>query len=129
MQHTSSLALVVEDEWLPRMDIADALAERGWEVMECATGEQALEFLAGGAAVEVLVTDIRLPGTVNGWDVAMRLREVRPEAVVIYCSGNPVDGTRQVAQSTFLAKPCNMDKLLVAAGRPGKTQSGETSPV
>jgi CheY-like chemotaxis protein len=122
VQSSSSLALVVEDEWFPRMDLADALAERGWEVVECATGEQAMAFLASGAPVQVLVTDIRLPGGVNGWDVAMRLRTINPHAVVIYCSGNPVEAERQVSASTFLSKPCDMDKLLKAAGRPGKTE-------
>ena len=118
----SSLALVVEDEWFPRMDLADALSEIGWQVVECATGEQAMAFLASGAQVAVLVTDIRLPGAVNGWDVAIQLRTINPDAVVIYCSGNPVDCERQVSASTFLSKPCAMDKLLKAAGRPGETE-------
>src|SRR5262245_39464911 len=104
------------------MDLADALSEIGWEVMECPTGEQAMAFLASGVKVAVLVTDIRLPGTVNGWDVAIQLRAINPQAVVIYCSGNPVDAAQQVPASTFLSKPCEMDKLLKAAGRPGETE-------
>ena len=122
----SPVALVVEDEWLPRMDIADALMAAGWDVVECATGMQALDYLAGGAVVQVLVTDIRLPGTVNGWDVAQRLRELHPEAVVVYCSGNPRDAGRQVSDSTFFSKPCDMEKLLKACGRPDEAGPATT---
>lgn len=104
------------------MDIADALMAAGWDVVECATGIQALDFLAGGVPVKVLVTDIRLPGAVNGWDVAQRLREIDPKAVVVYCSGNPVDPGRQVQDSAFFSKPCDMEKLVKACGRPGEIE-------
>ena len=123
MSQETACALVVEDEWLPRMDIADALSEIGWDVVECATGQQALDFLTSGAAVRLLVTDIRLPGTVNGWDIALKLREINPNAVVVYCSGNPIDEKRRVNDSVFFAKPCPMDRLLQAAGRPDAAET------
>lgn len=112
------LALVVEDELIPRMDIADALSASGWKVVECSTGEQALAIFASEVWVQVLVTDIRLPGSVDGWDVASRLREINPNAVVVYCSANSIDSERQVSKSTFLSKPYEMDRLIKAAGQP-----------
>lgn len=110
--------MVVEDEWLVRMDIADALSDAGWHVLEAATGEAALEFLETTQQIDLLVTDIRLPGAVNGWDVAEKYREANSDIAVIYCSGNPSDKARQVQDSIFLSKPCRID-LLVHAAKPG----------
>ena len=110
--------MVVEDEWLVRMEIADALSEVGWHVLEAATGEAALELLEKGQQIDLLVTDIRLPGPVSGWDVAEKYREACSDIVVIYCSGNPSDKARQVRDSVFLTKPCRMD-LLIHAAKPG----------
>jgi CheY-like chemotaxis protein len=107
--------VVVEDEWVVRMEIADALSEAGWHVLEAATGETALELLNKEQQIDLLVTDIRLPGPVNGWDVAEKYREASSDVVVIYCSGNPSDKARQVQDSVFLPKPCRIDLLMHAA--------------
>ncbi|MBV9571095.1 MAG: response regulator [Alphaproteobacteria bacterium] len=110
-------ALVVEDEWLVRMELADALTDAGWNVVEAPTGEAALEYLGQGRQFHLLVTDIRLPGPVDGWTVAERYRAADPHIVVIYCSGNPINNERQVENSTFLPKPCRIDVLLDVSNR------------
>jgi CheY-like chemotaxis protein len=111
--------VVVEDEWLVRMQLADALTDAGWQVIEVATGEAAISVLEHTPHVDLLVTDIRLPGPVTGWDIAEKYREARSDVAVIYCSGNPADAARQVGGSVFLPKPCRMDVLLhAAASRP-----------
>lgn len=110
--------MVVEDEWLVRMEIADALTEAGWTVVEAATGEVAITVLEQAPRIDLLVTDIRLTGPVTGWDVAEKYRAARSDVVVIYCSGNPTDKARQVEGSVFLPKPCRIDMLLHIA-KPG----------
>lgn len=110
------LAVVVEDEWLIRIQIADTLRDAGWEVEEFGSGSAALEFLNQRRPISLLVSDIRLGGRMTGWDVAEAYREILPEVRVIYCSGNPVDEARQVSGSKFLPKPCSMEALLKAAG-------------
>jgi CheY-like chemotaxis protein len=112
------VAVVVEDEWLLRLEVADALAESGWDVVELATGEQALSWLEQGGHAELLVTDIRLPGSVMGWEVAERFRGHHPDMTVVYCSANPADEHRQVPGSYFFAKPVRMDVVMTACGRP-----------
>ena len=62
---TTRVALVIEDEWLLRATIVSELKERGWIVVETATGEDALALLAG-REVDVVLTDIQLAGTMNG---------------------------------------------------------------
>lgn len=108
------LAVVVEDEWSIRMQIVDTLVDAGWDVEEFASAEQAIEFLQGGAAIGVLITDIRLTGVLTGWDVAEAYRLADAGMKILYCSGNSPDQSRQVAGSKFMAKPCEMDAILEA---------------
>src|ERR1700730_18052340 len=69
----SRVALVIEDEWLVRATMVSELKERGWIVVETATGEDALALLAG-REIDVVVTDIQLAGPMNGWQVAHAAR-------------------------------------------------------
>lgn len=110
-----ALAVVVEDESAIRMQIADTLSDVGWEVREFGSGELALEFLREKLEVAFLVTDIRLTGSVTGWDVADAYRAVNQATKVVYCSGNSPNPPKQVAGSTFLPKPCRMDLIVKAA--------------
>jgi DNA-binding response OmpR family regulator len=68
----------------------------------------------GGAALDALVTDIRLP-QVDGWEIARRAREVHPELPVIYMSGDSAAEHRDhgVTGSVMLLKPFALDELLV----------------
>ncbi|OJU55791.1 MAG: hypothetical protein BGO00_08375 [Alphaproteobacteria bacterium 62-8] len=118
----SSVALIAEDEWLVRMGIADALLNAGWQVIEAATGEQALVLADGvranGAGViELLVTDIGLGGAMNGWDLAEALRLKRPDIAAVYASATPAAGIRQVAGSAFVEKPFRIDTLMKICSR------------
>ena len=65
------VALVIEDEWLVRATIVSELKERGWTVVETATGEDALALLAH-REVDVVLTDIQLAGLMNGGTWLMR---------------------------------------------------------
>lgn len=109
------LAVIVEDEWAIRMQVADTFLDAGWEVVEFASGEQALSFFQEDRVAAVLVTDIRLGTGMTGWDVAEAFRKAYPNTKVIYCSGNPVEEARQVPESRFFVKPCQMDIILAAA--------------
>lgn len=110
-----AVALVVEDEWLVRMEIAEALDACGWTVVEASSAEAALAMLDHNPAVDLVVTDIRLPGPATGWDVADAFRAANPKVAVIYCSGNPCEPERQLPDSMFLSKPCRMDRLVEAS--------------
>jgi DNA-binding response OmpR family regulator len=114
------VALVVEDEFFIRMEIAEALSDAGWRVVEFANGEALADHLAGeGGAngVSLIVTDIRLGGRLSGWEVAERCRAAHPEVAVIYCSGNSCEQARCVIGSVFLTKPCAMELLTDTAKR------------
>ena len=104
--------LVVEDDWLLRQALEQELAAAGWAVREAESGETALEILKSGAVVDLLVTDIRLGGAADGWDVAEAFRAANARLPVIYVSGNPQREARRVAGSVFMPKPCDPARLV-----------------
>jgi CheY-like chemotaxis protein len=97
--------LVVEDEPLLCEMMVDELKTLGFVVMRATTGEEALRLIDGEEPVDVLFTDIRLPGRLDGWDVAERFRAANPSGPVIYTTGFSGTPARQVPQSAFLPKP------------------------
>ncbi|WP_342153282.1 CHASE3 domain-containing protein [Methylorubrum sp. SB2] len=84
----SATVLVVEDEPAVREIACAILANLGYRVLEAADGEEALRvFGANAASVELLLTDVVLPGKVRGRELAERVRAVRPEVRVVFMSG------------------------------------------
>lgn len=116
MTNTQPTGLVVEDEWLIRLELAEELTAAGWTVREAGTGEDALKFIAGaqadGERLDFLVTDIRLGGAVDGWDVADACRKAWPGLPVIYVSANPMLESRRVEGGVLLSKPVAVDSLI-----------------
>lgn len=104
--HTTHV-LLVEDEALISMLVADELRDRGFAVHEVASGEEALRHLQSGAPVDVIFTDVNLPGSIDGGELAKRAREMRPELPIVYASGRYAEfGLKgMVARSLFVPKP------------------------
>jgi CheY-like chemotaxis protein len=96
--------------------IVSALTTRGWSVVDAATGEAALDLFAN-RQVDVLVTDIKLAGRMNGWEVAHAIRATQPDLPVIYASANASDPSRRVEGSLFFGKPCDPDQIVEACQR------------
>lgn len=109
--------LVVEDESLLRELIVQELADAGFEVIEADTGERAIAILNAGRPIDVLFTDIRLPGQVDGWQIARHARHHRPEIPVIYASGYTLDRSAQVPDSLYLGKPYRTESVVVEIER------------
>jgi signal transduction histidine kinase len=84
----SATVLVVEDEVGVREIACAILADLGYRVLEAADGEEALRvFGANAAAVDLLLTDVVLPGKVRGRELAGRIQAVRPDIRVVFMSG------------------------------------------
>jgi PAS domain S-box-containing protein len=79
-------ALLVDDEELVRATTADMLTDLGYEVIEAASGEEALKAVRGGLRLDLLVTDHLMPG-MTGVDLARAVREQRPGTPVLIVSG------------------------------------------
>ena len=109
--------LVVEDEWLVRMELVAAFEDQGCIVVESPSAEDALALLRGSSRIDLMVTDIRLSGPMTGWDLAPEARLLRPDIAVIYVSANPPAIGRDVAGSVFIDKPALVGQVLGAASR------------
>lgn len=105
--------LLVEDEALISRLVADALTEHGFSVHEAASGNEALNYIDSGGAVDVMFTDINLPGGIDGTELAFRVREMRPDMPIVYASGRyGASGFgRMVSRSIFVPKPYDPDVI------------------
>jgi len=96
--------LVVEDEALLRDLVAFELAEAGFEVIEASTAEEGRDVL-DQRPVAALFTDIRLPGPMDGWQLAEQARAMNPRLPVVYATGFSPETPRVVPGGVFLRKP------------------------
>ena len=108
--------LLVEDEMLVRELAFEDLSDEGHEVTAAATGEDGLAILRQDPAYDVLLTDIRLPGNVDGWQLAAEGKQLNPSLKVIYASGLNDDTDRVAPGERMLAKPYRKEDLLQAIG-------------
>ena len=79
--------LVVEDELPIRMVIADVLSDLGYTVLEAGDGGSALKILEAGTLIDLLITDVGLPGGTNGRQLADTARQRRPDLKVLFITG------------------------------------------
>ena len=79
--------LVIDDEALVRMLVVDALEDMGVEAAEAGSGPEGLAILEQMDRIDLLITDVGLPGGMNGRQVAERAREMRPDLKVLFITG------------------------------------------
>ncbi|WP_420478087.1 ATP-binding protein [Brevundimonas sp. FT23028] len=79
--------LLIDDEPTVRMLAAEVLGDAGYTVIEAVDGPSGLQVLGGGAKIDLLVTDVGLPGGLNGRQVADAARVERPELKVLFITG------------------------------------------
>ena len=103
--------LVVDDDDLVRTVAVDTLEDAGFEVIEAATAEEALDRCEERVA-DVLFTDIMLSGNLDGWDIAEQCRAAHPELPVIYTTGYSLRRHRPVRGSHLLPKPYSPSELV-----------------
>jgi CheY-like chemotaxis protein len=100
--------LVVEDEALIRMDIVDQLEEEGFKVFEAASATQAIALLDAEPTIQLLFTDIDMPGSMDGLKLAAAVRDRWPPVKIIVTSGHRiVEITDLPDGSVFFSKPYN----------------------
>ena len=115
MKNKKPIVLVVEDDFLVRNAIVDYLTDNGYTAMEATSGEDAVALINGhDHQFDVVFTDLRLGGALNGWDVAEIFRNRFPNVRVLYTSGDLIEPRRDVAGSEFFAKPYRLHEVLEA---------------
>ena len=116
---TGRTVLVVEDETLVRMLVVQMLEDAGHSVLECAEGGSALETLKSDQPIDILVTDVGLPG-VSGRRLAEQARARRPDLKVLFMTGyteNAVGDDLVLPDSDLIAKPFALEQLAAKIDR------------
>ena len=110
----SEVILVVEDNAAVRATVLLLLSTLKYRVIEAENGRQALEILGRGDKVDLLFTDIVMPGDMSGTELAAKARAMRPGLQILFTSGfteAPMRGGTLAADDQILSKPYRRDEL------------------
>lgn len=107
-----TIVLVVEDEVLIRLMIADALRAQGLRVIEASNSEEALTVLRSTLPVQLIITDISMANGMNGVELARSVRADHPDMKLIIASGQPVVDSFSGLADAFFRKPVDMAALV-----------------
>ena len=118
-QRFSRIALIVEDDADQRWLTAMLLQDIGLETIECESAEAALAImLIGGRDVAMIFADIRLPGAMDGVDLAWEVRQRWPLLPMILTSGHPREHGGELPPLVgYMPKPWQPLNVLIAAER------------
>lgn len=110
--------LIVEDDPLVRQNVADYLTDAGFEVLEAETGDEALNLLVAHEPVDLIFTDVHMPGRANGNKVGLIAKQLRPGLPVIHTSARPrAPDAPPGAADLFIPKPYALADVLAAIRR------------
>lgn len=106
------VVLVVDDEDRIRSMIGEQLSDDGYDVILAPNGDAALEILQSDALIDLIITDVRMPGKLNGFDLVAEAGRLRPFLRTIIMSGYSLEAGRLMSGADrFLAKPFTMRTL------------------
>jgi CheY-like chemotaxis protein len=107
------VVLIVEDEALVRLSAVGMLEDAGFRTIEAANGDEALELLAADSDVQLLFTDVNMPGIIDGLVLARQVHDRWPQIGIMVASAKkePQLGELPVG-SRFERKPYNVDMVV-----------------
>jgi len=118
-------ALLIEDEFLIR-ELAEAyLTDAGFEVTAARDGNEALEVLAKTTDFDLLFTDVRMPGGIDGREVAERAKQMIPGLRIVYATGYSDAADKLSACELCIEKPYTMSTLRRVLGELGFAEAGQ----
>lgn len=109
------VVLIVEDEVLVRMVVAEYLRDCGFMVIEAGSADEALRLFKADVEVDVVFSDIQMPGEMDGFGLAQWLRQHHPDVNVILTSGAASNAARRAAEicheGLLLPKPYDSEEV------------------
>lgn len=112
------LVLLVEDDPVIRWASADMLCDAGFQVIEACDADEALAILRARSDVRVLFTDIDMPGSIDGLELAHAARELCPAMRILVTSGKSAPSPRAMPQhGRFIDKPYAPEQIIGDIGR------------
>ena len=107
--------LVVEDEPLIRIGLASLFEESGYSTLEASNADEAIRAIEHEADLSVIVTDVDMPGSMDGVRLAHFVRDRWPPIKLVVISGKiGVSSSQLPPGARFFTKPCRDDVLLAA---------------
>jgi CheY-like chemotaxis protein len=104
--------LVVEDDPILRFTLAEWLRLAGHDVMEAISADEANVILASIVALDLVITDVQMPGTLDGLALTRAIRAMTPPLPVILVSGHALpDESAALGAAAFFAKPYKLEEL------------------
>jgi CheY-like chemotaxis protein len=103
------VVLVVEDEVLLRSNISDYLREEGFRVVEAANAVEATRVLGSGEHVDIVFTDVQMPGVMDGVMLARWIAINLPSIQVVVTSGRNAEG---LSGAAFIPKPYRFEDIV-----------------
>ena len=107
------IVLVVEDEMLLRMKAVDMVEDAGYISAEAIDADEALAILQSRSDIALLFTDVQMPGSMNGLQLAHAVRERWPPIKIILASGQLKLSSSDIPlDSRFFGKPLQSDEII-----------------
>jgi CheY-like chemotaxis protein len=113
LEQDATTILVAEDEVLVRLDVSECLRAKGYNVLEASNAEEAIQILKSGQAVSLVFTDVRMPGALDGLDLARYVRTHHPEVPVLITSGHLPADEMPEELGQLIAKPYRMEMIML----------------
>jgi two-component system, response regulator PdtaR len=110
-ENSRPVILVVEDEVLVRMATAEQLRQAGYSVVEAANAHEALQVLHHTPGIDLILTDIRMPGPMDGLELARSARLEYPEIKIMLVSGD-LPAVDLVAHEGYFCKPYDVQEII-----------------
>jgi DNA-binding NtrC family response regulator len=110
--HGTPTVLLVEDEVLIRLMIAEELRSQRLHVVEASNAEEAMTILDSAIPIDLLFTDIRMPGRIDGVGLVQLARARFPKLKVIMTSSHPSEAAARDLADSFLFKPYDLPSMV-----------------
>jgi two-component system, response regulator PdtaR len=106
------VVLIVEDEFLLRMNAVEMIEEAGFEVVEAGNADEAIAILESRLDIRVVFTDIQMPGSMDGLKLAAAVRSRWPPIKIIATSGHCAIREGDLPKGgVFLSKPHTSERI------------------
>ena len=107
------IVLVVEDDFLLRMDAVDIVRNAGFEAIEAANADQAIAIIEGDPDIHIVFTDVQMPGTMDGLRLARFIRDRWPPIKIVATSGRLRVAEEDLPKgSIFVPKPYSPEQII-----------------
>lgn len=119
LEYTAETAiLIVDDEPIIRFDLVDFFEDAGFRVFDAESADQAIVIMSVNSAIRIVLTDIQMPGSMDGVKLAHYIRDRYPPTLLIVASGIVKPTPQELPTNTmFVSKPYNPRQVLAAIQR------------